>query len=166
MMTTYPHNPELDLVLDREIDVPVERVWAAWTQPELMLQWFTPKPWKTVEVDNDLRPGGRANVVMESPEGQRFPNNGSYLEVIPNKRLTFTSVLLEDFRPAPKPENGAADLPFTVSIILEDLGNGRTRYIAHARHATKEGNKAHADMGFIAGWGAALDQLVALMKSK
>ena len=125
-MTDFPHNPELDLVLDRIIDVPVHKVWAAWTQPELMLQWFTPSPWKTVEVDNDLRPGGRANVVMESPEGQRFPNIGSYLEVIPNKRLTFTSVLLENYRPAPKPENGAMDMPFTASIILEDLGGGRT----------------------------------------
>ncbi len=56
---------------------------------------------------------------MESPEGQRFPNIGSYLEVIPNKRLTFTSVMLEDFRPAPKPENGAMDMPFTASIILK-----------------------------------------------
>lgn len=163
-MTDFPHNPELDLVLDRIINVPVEKIWAAWTKPELMKQWFTPKPWKTVEVDNDLRPGGRANVVMESPEGERFPNIGSYLEVIPYKRLTFTSVLLEDFRPAPKPTNGALDMPFTASIILEDLGNGRTRYIAHARHADATGNKAHADMGFEHGWGAALDQLVALMK--
>lgn len=165
-MTDFPHNPELDLVLDRIIDVPVHKVWAAWTQPELMLQWFTPSPWKTVEVDNDLRPGGRANVVMESPEGQRFPNIGSYLEVIPNKRLTFTSVLLENYRPAPKPENGAMDMPFTASIILEDLGGGRTRYIAHARHANAAGNKAHAEMGFIVGWGMALDQLVALMQTK
>jgi uncharacterized protein YndB with AHSA1/START domain len=162
-MTDFPHNPELDLVIDRSIDVPVEKVWAAWTQPELMKQWFTPRPWKTVEVDNDLRPGGRANVIMESPEGQRFPNIGSYLEVIPHQRLTFTSVLLENFQPAPKPENGAMDMPFTASIIMKDLGNGRTRYIAHVRHADAKGCKAHADMGFHHGWGAALDQLVELM---
>ncbi len=36
-MTDFPHNPELDLVMDRIIDVPVEKVWAAWTQPELMM---------------------------------------------------------------------------------------------------------------------------------
>ncbi len=163
-MTTYPHNPELDLVLEREIDVPVEKVWAAWTTPELMLQWFTPAPWKTVEVDIELRPGGRNKITMESPEGERFPNIGTYLEVMPNTRLTFTSVLTEDFRPLPRPENGAMDLPFTASIILEDLGNGRTRYIALARHATKEGKTQHDAMGFTSGWGAALDQLVALMK--
>jgi uncharacterized protein YndB with AHSA1/START domain len=163
-MSSFPHNPETDLVIDRIINVPVEKVWAAWTQPELIKQWFTPKPWKTVEVDNDLRPGGRTNVVMESPEGQRFPNNGSYLEVVPNNRLTFTSVLLEDFRPAPKPENGAQDMPFTASIIIENLGDGKTRYIAWVRHADATGRKAHADMGFHDGWGAALDQLVELME--
>jgi len=157
-------NKELDLMLDRTVDVPVEKVWAAWTTPELILKWFTPAPWKTVAADIDLRPGGRSNITMESPEGQQFPNKGSYLEVIPNERLTFTSVLGEDFRPLPRPENGAMDLPFTASIILEDLGNGRTRYIAHARHADAKGNKAHADMGFEHGWSAALDQLVALMK--
>jgi len=163
-MSRLPVNPDTDLILEREIDVPVEKVWAAWTTPHLMKQWFTPKPWKTVEVDNDLRPGGRANVIMESPEGQRFPNNGSYLEVVQNQRLTFTSVLLEDFRPAPRPENGAGDMPFTASIILEDLGGGRTRYTAWARHADSKGKAAHESMGFHQGWGAALDQLVELMR--
>lgn len=162
----YPHNPELDLVLDRTIDVPAQQVWAAWTKPELIVQWFTPAPWKTVSADVDLRPGGRCNVTIESPDGERFPNDGCYLEVIENRRLTFTSVLLEDFRPAPKPQNGADGMPFTASIILEDLGNGCTRYIAHARHADAQGRKAHQDMGFSEGWGAALDQLVALMKSR
>jgi uncharacterized protein YndB with AHSA1/START domain len=164
-MTPSNINPDLDLVLDRVIDVPVHKVWAAWTKPELIVQWFTPAPWKTVEANIDLRPGGRNNIIMQSPEGENFPNIGTYLEVIENKRLTFTSVLGEDFRPLPHPENGAMDMPFTASIILEDLGNGKTRYIAHARHATPAGCKQHADMGFHAGWGAALDQLIALMKT-
>jgi uncharacterized protein YndB with AHSA1/START domain len=103
-------------------------------------------------------------IIMESPEGKQFPNEGTYLEVVENKRLTFTSVLGEDFRPK-RPVNGANDLPFTASIILEDLDNGRTRYIAHVRHDSAEGNKAHADRGFVNGWGAALDQLVALMQN-
>ena len=52
-MTFTPHvpDPELDLVLDREVDVAPELVWRAWTEPELLTQWFTPKPWET--------PGGR-----------------------------------------------------------------------------------------------------------
>lgn len=72
-------NPELDLMLERVVDVPLERIWAAWTTPELLLPWFCPLPWKTVACEIDLRPGGRFHTVMKSPEGQTFPNDGCYL---------------------------------------------------------------------------------------
>ncbi len=51
-------NPQLDLVFERIIDVPRELVWRAWTTPEMITQWFTPAPWKTLECEIDLRPGG------------------------------------------------------------------------------------------------------------
>jgi uncharacterized protein YndB with AHSA1/START domain len=92
-MSTFIPNPTLDLVLERTIAVSPERVWAAWTEPELMLQWFTPAPWKTVAVDVDLRPGGRCITTMESPEGDQYPNSGCYLQVEPNRLLVFTSVM-------------------------------------------------------------------------
>ena len=57
-MTAFTPNPALDLVLERTIAVAPEKVWAAWTQPELLMQWFTPAPWKTVACEIDLRPGG------------------------------------------------------------------------------------------------------------
>src|SRR4051794_28960826 len=77
-------DPALDLVLEREIDVPVELVWAAWTQPEHIEKWFTPAPWTTSDVEVDLRPGGRFNSVMHGPAGERSENKGCLLEVIPN----------------------------------------------------------------------------------
>lgn len=63
-------NPALDLILDRTIDVPVELVWKAWTEPEHLMPWFCPVPWKTIECEIDLRPGGRFMTVMQSPEGE------------------------------------------------------------------------------------------------
>ena len=62
-------NPELDLYFERIVDVPPELIWKAWTVPEHMLPWFCPLPWKTVEVELDLRPGGKFYTVMQSPEG-------------------------------------------------------------------------------------------------
>ena len=41
-MSDFTPDPALDLVLERTIPVPPERVWDAWTQPELLMQWFTP----------------------------------------------------------------------------------------------------------------------------
>jgi uncharacterized protein YndB with AHSA1/START domain len=161
-MSTFSPNPDLDLVIERTIAVAPDRVWAAWTEPELLMQWFTPAPWKTVAAELDLRPGGSCVTTMESPEGGRYPNAGCYLQVEPNRLLVFTSVMTGDFRPA-TPANGAGDLGFTARIELEPTADGGTRYRAIAMHADEAGCKQHAEMGFAEGWNAALDQLVALM---
>ncbi len=150
------HDPALDLILERVVDVPRRLVWAAWTTPALIKQWFAPRPWTVTECDVDLRPGGMFRTVMRSPEGQDFPNAGCYLEVVDEKRLVFTDALLPGYRPAPAPF-------FTAIISLEDAGAG-TRYVARAMHRDTETQERHAAMGFHDGWGTVLDQLVATVK--
>ena len=161
-------NPELDLVLERVVDVPVERVWRAWTVPEYVKQWFTPLPWTTVECEIDLRPGGIFRTVMRSPEGQHFPNLGCYLEVLPNERLTWTTALQPGYRPtcrsaAVTEGHECSDLLFTAIIALEPHGTG-TKYTAIAMHEHAAGCRKHAEMGFQEGWGTALEQLVAVAR--
>lgn len=73
----FDPDPDLDLVLEREIEVSPELVWTCWTTPEHIKQFFTPRPWKTVHCEIDLRPGGRFHTVMESPEGKQFPNQAA-----------------------------------------------------------------------------------------
>ena len=158
---TYVPNPTLDLVLERTIAVSPAKVWDAWTQPELLMQWFTPSPWKTVAADLDVRPGGRFATTMESPEGEQYPSTGCYLVVEPYRLLVFTSVLADDYRPVTTAEVG--DMPFTGRIEIEPTADGGTLYRAIAIHADEAGCKQHDEMGFHHGWGAALDQLVALM---
>lgn len=164
-MTPIPFDPELDLRLERIVAVPVARVWRAWTEPTLLKQWFTPAPWQTVEAEIDLRPGGIFRTVMQSPEGQQFPNLGCWLEVVPHRRLAWTDALLPGFRPSARIPDGSCGLKsfFTAFLELEALDEGRTRYTATAVHRDAEDSRSHAQMGFQDGWGAALDQLVALM---
>jgi len=150
-------DPKRDLLLERVVDVPCERVWSAWTTPEHLIKWFTPKPWQTVDCEIDLRPGGIFRTTMRSPEGQEFPNSGCYLEVTPLRRLIFTSVLLPGYRPS---KASADDLAFTAVITLTPQGKSSTKYSALAIHADASDSKRHADMGFQDGWGKALDQLV------
>jgi uncharacterized protein YndB with AHSA1/START domain len=159
--TTWKIDPKLDLVLERVVDVPRELVWKAWTQPDHVKRWFTPAPWMTVDCEIDLRPGGMFRTVMRSPEGQQFPNVGCYLEVVPAERLVWTNALLPGFRPAPSEPDGA--FHFTAAILLEPDGKG-TKYTAIAMHEDEGGRGAHEGMGFLDGWGKALEQLVDLVK--
>lgn len=160
-------NPALDLILEREVDVSPEEIWQAWTTPEHLKQWFCPLPWKTVDCEIDLKPGGLFRTVMQSPEGQQFPNSGCYLEVLPNKSLTWTNALEAGFRPANIPEQSpgheCAEFMMTASIVLEAIPNG-TRYSAYVLHADAASKQRHEAMGFQQGWSAVLDQLVAVIK--
>jgi len=150
-------DPKLDLVLQREIDVPANLVWRAWTEPEHLKKWFAPAPWSITECEIDLRPGGAIGFVMQSPEGQQFPNVGCYLEVVEGKRLVWTDALLPGYRPSAEPF-------FTAVLTLEPRGTG-TLYTAVALHRDEEGRKKHEAMGFHEGWGMVLDQMVAYIKT-
>ncbi len=145
-------DPRLDLVLERVVDVPPEKVWLAWTKPEHVVKWFTPAPWTTVDCEIDLRPGGAFRTVMRSPEGEDHPNVGCYLEVVENERLVFTDALGAGWRPNPESF-------MTAAILLEPSGSG-TKYTAIALHKDEGDRKKHEEMGFHDGWSTALDQLV------
>ncbi|MCH8619275.1 SRPBCC family protein [Undibacterium sp. TS12] len=146
----------LDLVLERIVDIPPALVWAAWTTPAHILEWFTPAPWKTVDCEIDLRPGGIFRTVMRSPEGMDHDNVGCYLEVVPGKKLVFTDALGPGFRPT-----GNSFMTATITFEPHEAG---TKYTAVVLHKSVEDRKKHEEMGFHHGWGTALDQLVAHMK--
>ncbi|MFK3980239.1 SRPBCC family protein [Micromonospora sp. NPDC050397] len=160
-MTDFTPNPDLDLVLVRTTDVAPELVWRAWTTPELIVQWFAPKPWSTPSCEIDLWPGGKFNTTMRSPEGQEFPSTGCILVAEEGSRLVFTSALGPGFRPQVDEEG----FPFTAVITFEPHGNGGTKYTATAIHADAAARKSHEEMGFAEGWSTVFDQLVEVTKS-
>lgn len=136
---------------------PRDKVFRCWTDPDLIKQWFAPKPYTTPVAQVDLRVGGSNMIVMKSPEGQEMPNRGTYLEIVPNEKLVFTDAYTGDWQPGGKPF-------MTVVLTFEDEG-GKTRYIARCRHWSKEDRDTHEKMGFHQGWGICADQLEALAKS-
>ncbi len=73
-MTHEVNSPvSLKLLLTRLIDAPREKLFRAWTDPALIVQWFTPAPWKTLCAEVDLRPGGSS--LRESPCGKASPSS-------------------------------------------------------------------------------------------
>jgi uncharacterized protein YndB with AHSA1/START domain len=159
-------DPDLDLQLERVVDVTPQELWDAWTKPAQLTKWFTPAPWTTTKCDIDLRAGGRFFALMRSPEGEEFPNVGCYLEVIPQQRLVWTNAMAPGFRPLePAPPAHEGDFPFTAVLTLEKRGKG-TKYTAQVRHANADGRRRHEALQFHAGWNAALDQLIAMVKAR
>jgi len=145
-----------ELVLMREIDAPREKIFRAWTDPELLKQWFCPKPWGVSHAELDVRTGGSSVIVMTGPNGEVVDNRGVYLEVVPNEKIVFTDAFKTAWVPSEKPF-------MTGIVLLEPLGDGKTKYTAMARHWTEEDKKTHEAMGFHEGWGAATDQLTELV---
>jgi uncharacterized protein YndB with AHSA1/START domain len=156
-------NPELDLVFERFADVATEKVWAAWTQPERLKQWFTPAPWKTVGAEIDLRPGGAFRTIMRSPEGQEFPNNGCFLEIVTQRKLVWTNALEPGYRPSKSQTGGHGSFAFTAILTMEPERNG-TLYKALVMHSSPADREEHEKMGYEEGWGAAFDQMIAMIK--
>src|SRR5882757_7603959 len=152
-MTASPIS-DRELVLTRLIDAPREKLFKAWTDPELLKQWFSPRPWTTPVVEVDVRAGGANLIVMRGPDGTEFPNRGIYLEVVENERLVFTDAYTKAWEPSEK--------PFMTAIITFEDEAGQTRYTARVLHWTVADREAHEKMGFHQGWGLCTDQLAAL----
>jgi uncharacterized protein YndB with AHSA1/START domain len=139
--------PAYDVVLERLVDAPRERVWKAWAEPERIKQWFAPRPY-TLSVETlDFRTGGTFAMVMHSPTGDHHPFTGRYIEVDPPSRIEWTS----EFPYGPKDQ-----MRVTVDFVAE---GSRTRVKVHqAFSAVTPETEPHL-RGARQGWTMTLDQL-------
>ena len=153
--TTVAPSETRELVITRLINTPASKLYRAWTEPELMKEWFCPRPWTTPAIENDVRTGGSSYVLMQGPNGERHENRGIYLEIIPNKKLVFTDAYTKAWEPSNK--------SFMTGIITFEEEGGKTRYTARVLHWSTEDRQTHEKMGFRDGWSKATDQLEALV---
>lgn len=148
--TSKPSDREL--LLTRTYDAPPAKVFQAWTDPELLKQWFAPRPYATPVAELDLRPGGASLIVMKGPDGAEIPCPGVFLEVVENRRLVMTDAYTEAWKPSQKPF-------MTTIVTFEEAAGGRTAYTARVLHWSAEDCEAHEKMGFHEGWSQVAEQL-------
>lgn len=143
-----------ELVIERLMDAPASALWRAYT--DHLNEWFCPPPWRAELVEMDLRAGGRSSVTMYGPNGEEMPNEGVYLEVIPDRLIVFTDAFTPGWNPAGQ--------PFMVGSFEFEPQGDKTLFRGRARHWTEEARTQHEAMGFEAGWGVMAAQWEAVAK--
>jgi uncharacterized protein YndB with AHSA1/START domain len=82
--------PLENVTVTRLLSARRERVFEAWTRPDLMARWFFPGSGWQAQISSELRVGGRWQVVMRDAEGGQHLQFGEYREIVPPTRLVFT----------------------------------------------------------------------------
>ncbi|WP_261521910.1 SRPBCC family protein [Burkholderia multivorans] len=141
-----------DLTITRALRAPRAALWRAWSEPDLLKVWWCPKPWTTDVLAFDLKPGGAFHTLMKGPDGGISDNPGCFLEIVPQSRLAFTSMLTAGWRP------NTPWMGITAIITMTDEGEG-TRYVAHAMHPDDASREQHEKLGFFDGWNTVITQL-------
>jgi uncharacterized protein YndB with AHSA1/START domain len=142
------------LVVERVFNAPRELVFAAYTEPDRIAQWWGPREWKTRNVTMDVRPGGIWHYVMTGPDGTEAWGKATYREVTPPSRLVY----VDEFSDAEG--NANPDLPSTViDYTFEEIEGGKTRMVSVAEFGTAENLQKVLDMGMIEGMTETLDRL-------
>ena len=137
---------KLSLEIKRLIKAPRDRVYAAWTDPVQMKQWFGPENVQTRDLIVDARVGGKFRWDLTNSEGEKMTMRGEYRELQPGKKIVFTWQWEDD-----------EDWENHVSIVtveLDDAGGGTALRLTHEKLPNKESRDGHTR-----GWTSALDKL-------
>jgi uncharacterized protein YndB with AHSA1/START domain len=76
--------------VNRVFHAPIDRVWQAWSQPELIKQWWGPHGYTAPTVKTDFRVGGKSLMAMQAPDGKIGWSGGIYTEIVPHKKIVTT----------------------------------------------------------------------------
>jgi uncharacterized protein YndB with AHSA1/START domain len=151
-MSNDPRNSwalEREIVLCRVIDAPRERVFAAWTDPNQIGQWFGPAGFKTESLECDIRPGGRWRFVYTAPDGTKYDNRMVFLRIEPPSMIEIEHGSDKDDDPA----------RFHVTVTFDAQSNGKTVLTMRQLHPTAEQRDAGIAFGAVEFGYQTLDKL-------
>ena len=133
------------LNIQRRYPVAPEKVWRAWTDPQALKQWWGPGGPEAVSVVQlDVRVGGRFRIVFGGARGDEHEVQGTYTEVVPNRKLAFTWTW-----PRTTPERESL-----VTIAFKPAGGGTELDFVHSQHFDEKVRDGH-----LRGWGEAFVKL-------
>jgi uncharacterized protein YndB with AHSA1/START domain len=137
---------DIRLEIKRFINAPRDRVYAAWTDPAQLKEWFGPEDVQTLIFRADVRVGGRYRWDLRSPDGEEMTAFGEYRELVPGRKIVFTWKWDDD-------ENWAAQNSL-VMVELSDHDRGTNVRLTHVQLTSEESRDRHNE-----GWNSLLDKL-------
>jgi uncharacterized protein YndB with AHSA1/START domain len=148
------------ILVSRELSAPLADVWRAYTEPELLDQWWGPAPWRAETKTMNFRPGGYWLYAMVSPENQRHWARMNYVTIDHHRSFSLADAFCD--------ENGKVNLELPVSqgqMRFAGTVTG-TRVEFKMVYSTEEALRTIVEMGFAEGITACLDQLEALLDKR
>ncbi len=157
--TTYTNDPDNNKILvEREFDGTLEQVWRAWTDADILAEWWAPLPFKAITKTMDFREGGYWLYYMLGPDGSKFWCRVDYLIIELLKRFTLQDTFCD--------EEGmkSGDLPgMHCENVFTTTATG-TKVTVTVSFESQEDMQKIISMGFKEGFSAAHENLDKLLK--
>jgi uncharacterized protein YndB with AHSA1/START domain len=143
----------------REFAAPLSKVWAAWTQSDLLDQWWAPKPWKAKTKTMDFREGGHWLYAMVGPEGEEHWCRTDFKSISPMKSFRGLDAFCD--------ANGniTNELPKSVWVCKFSESSDKTTINIEIEYETLADLEKYIEMGFKEGFISALGNLDELLIS-
>ena len=141
--------------INREFDADLPLVWDAFTKPEILDQWWAPKPWSSKTKVMNFEVGGRRFYAMVSPEGQEHWSIQKYSSISPKTNFKFLNAFAD--------ENENPQLPGSEWDLTFSEENGRTKVSVIIYNESLERMEKMIEMGFQGGFTMTLDYLEDLL---
>lgn len=172
-MAIQTESQMMDLVITRVFDAPRERVWRAYTEPEMIKRWWGPEHFTAPSIKVDLRVGGKYVYTMRGPAGTEWDKDmfsaGIFKEIVPNQKLVVTDYFSDKDGNKLKPADYGMDPSFpaeqTITILFEEVEKGATRLsIVYPKPETEAQYQAILKSGMTEGWNSSLNKLAEALK--
>lgn len=160
------------ITIERIFDAPREKVWQAWTTPEMVKKWWGPEGFTAPSIKIDFRVGGKYFYVMHGSKGSEFDRDyysgGVYKEIVPMKKLVITDYFSDEKgnKVSPKEYGMGPGMPEESDIIVkfEDAGENKTKLSIIYEGVTEKQYDAMMKSGMKEGWNSSLDKLAENLK--
>ncbi len=146
------------MTVTRTFDAPQAQVWKAWTDPQIMDQWWAPAPWKAKTKSMDFRPGGTWLYSMNGPDGEQHWSRADFKEINPITSYSAADMFTDEMG-NPNPEMPV--MQWTVHFAPK---GSQTEVKSVISYQSEEDMLKIVEMGFKEGFEAAhqnLDKLLA-----